>query len=304
MNYNIIMCEEPRDALILGLVGQKRVGKDTFADYLVNNYGFVKLAFAEPIKHIASIVFNLDYDKLDDMDKEAIMPDYGISLRQFYQKFGTELMRNDLYNHLPELESKVPKHYIWIHNLLQRIQKYRAQGQHRFVISDVRFTDEATSIFEIGGKLVRINREGFGGTDGHSSETTINEIPASMIKCEVKNEGDVEYYHATIKHIMKKHFPGVLPTTNPNPIHKPSYPIRDDDYVNYKVKLTPKRPYLKPLHHDDRLIPAAPKQKSATNEFLPDMHDDELTPCSHTTHLKKTEHDSTLNPFSLSPNMR
>ncbi len=116
------MCDEPGDSLILGLAGQKRVGKDTFADYLVKNYGFMKLAFAEPIKRIACTVFNLDYDKLDDLDKEAIMPEYGISLRQFYQKFGTELMRNDLYNHLPELEAKVPKHYIWIHNLLQRIQ--------------------------------------------------------------------------------------------------------------------------------------------------------------------------------------
>lgn len=293
MNYNIIMCEEPRDALILGLVGQKRVGKDTFADYLVENYGFVKLAFAEPIKHIASIVFNLDYDKLDDMDKEAIMPDYGISLRQFYQKFGTELMRNDLYNHLPELESKVPKHYIWIHNLLQRIQKHRGKGQHRFVISDVRFTDEATSIFEIGGKLVKITREGFGGTDGHSSETTINEIPASMIKCEVKNEGDVEYYHATIKHIMKKHFPGVLP------IPKPPNPIKEDSGIN----LTPRRPYIKPYWHDDTLRPAAPKQKG---KYLPDMHeDDQVTGGVYSVDQPKpSEQDSALNPFSLSPNMR
>lgn len=203
------MCDQPRDSLILGLAGQKRVGKDTFADYLVENYGFVKLAFAEPIKRIACTIFNLDYDKLDDMDKEAIMPEYGISLRQFYQKFGTELMRNDLYNHLPALEEKVPKHYIWIHNLLQRIETHREKGQNKFVISDVRFKDEADAILDFGGQLVTIVRNGFGGTDGHSSETSINSFTPDMITCEVQNHGDIEYYNATIKHIMKTHFPDI-----------------------------------------------------------------------------------------------
>ena len=38
--------------VLIGLVGRKGVGKDTFADYLVKNHQFEKHAFAEPLKQI------------------------------------------------------------------------------------------------------------------------------------------------------------------------------------------------------------------------------------------------------------
>lgn len=205
------MCDQPNDALILGLVGQKRVGKDTFADYLVENYGFVKLAFADPIKQITSIVFNLDYNKLESMDKEAIMPEYGVSLRKFYQIFGTELMRNDLYNRLPELAYKVPKNYIWINNLFKKIDKYREKGYNKFIISDVRFMDELNAVSDIGGKLIKIVRPDLNtnNVDNHSSETTVNQMNSNNIDCEIKNEGNLEDYQSLINHTMRTHFPNI-----------------------------------------------------------------------------------------------
>jgi len=50
--------------LILGLNGQARVGKDTTADYLVKNYGFLKISLADPIKRYAMSMFDLSYDQL------------------------------------------------------------------------------------------------------------------------------------------------------------------------------------------------------------------------------------------------
>ena len=41
---------------IIGILGNKRVGKDTVADYLVKNYGFIKYNFADPIKEICNYV--------------------------------------------------------------------------------------------------------------------------------------------------------------------------------------------------------------------------------------------------------
>ena len=108
------------DITIIGLIGKKRAGKDTFADYLVEKYGFIKLAFADPIKEVASIILNIDHDKIKEIDKEKILPDYDISLRQFYQIFGTELMRNEIYKYLPQLEKKIPRASIWIYNLLKK----------------------------------------------------------------------------------------------------------------------------------------------------------------------------------------
>lgn len=39
--------------------GRAGSGKDSFADYLVKNYGFVKISFAEPIYEIADKYFNM-----------------------------------------------------------------------------------------------------------------------------------------------------------------------------------------------------------------------------------------------------
>ena len=36
--------------MIIGLSGYAQVGKDTVANYLVENYGFVKVSFADPIR--------------------------------------------------------------------------------------------------------------------------------------------------------------------------------------------------------------------------------------------------------------
>ena len=36
--------------MIIGIVGNKNVGKDTLADYLVKEKGFIKYAFADPLK--------------------------------------------------------------------------------------------------------------------------------------------------------------------------------------------------------------------------------------------------------------
>lgn len=40
--------------MIIGLGCQKRVGKDTVADYLVSNHGFIKKSFANPLKLLCS----------------------------------------------------------------------------------------------------------------------------------------------------------------------------------------------------------------------------------------------------------
>ena len=38
---------------ILGLVGRKQSGKDTFAQRLVEEHGYTRLAFADPLKAVA-----------------------------------------------------------------------------------------------------------------------------------------------------------------------------------------------------------------------------------------------------------
>lgn len=92
--------------MLIGLIGNKRVGKDTVANMLVDKFDFQKIAFADPIKEVISLLFDLDTS--DNKDKEAIT-DYNVSLRTLYQKFGTELMHEGIYDYFPEMEKKIPK---------------------------------------------------------------------------------------------------------------------------------------------------------------------------------------------------
>ena len=60
--------------MLIGLLGKKRVGKDTVAEYLIEKYNFIRYAFADPIKEIAGIMFNFSYEQLYGNQKEIIVP--------------------------------------------------------------------------------------------------------------------------------------------------------------------------------------------------------------------------------------
>jgi hypothetical protein len=49
---------------VVGLCGVAGSGKDTVADFLVKNHGFVKVAFADPLKRICKDVFNFTDEQL------------------------------------------------------------------------------------------------------------------------------------------------------------------------------------------------------------------------------------------------
>lgn len=55
----------------IALTGQKGSGKDTVANYLKKNYGFTKLAFADPIRDAVKNIFQLDTDSEYDKFKRT-----------------------------------------------------------------------------------------------------------------------------------------------------------------------------------------------------------------------------------------
>lgn len=61
--------------MIIGLCGQAGVGKDTVADFLVKNHGFVKVALADPLKRICREVFDFSDEQLWGPSSERNKPD-------------------------------------------------------------------------------------------------------------------------------------------------------------------------------------------------------------------------------------
>lgn len=139
--------------MILGLVGFASSGKDTVADYLVRNHNFNRIAFADPLKDAASIIFDwprhlLEGDtvpsrvfreKPDSYWSEKF--DKPFTPRMALQQLGTDACRKVFHND------------IWIHLMERKIQQY-----DNVVVTDVRFPNEIESIVRMGGKILRIKR--------------------------------------------------------------------------------------------------------------------------------------------------
>ena len=157
---------------IIGLLGKKRSGKDTSGDYLVENYGFVKYAFADPVKEICKILFDFSEEQLYGEKKEGVDFRWYLTPREAFQKIGTEFAQNDIYNYFPRLKERLGDEVIWVK--LFRLW-YEKNKNKNIVITDVRFPHEIEAIKELNGKIIKIKRSEL-SFDNHISENFIDEI--------------------------------------------------------------------------------------------------------------------------------
>lgn len=163
--------EQPR---IIGLIGKKRSGKDTFGGELVNAAGFTRVAFADPLRQAAlaldpfvgrpalpgelapqrdvrlsEVIGTIGWEKAKDFVPEV---------RRTLEAFGTDSIR--------ALDDS-----FWVRMAVEKIQETNGP----VVVTDVRFPNEADKIRELGGLVVRIIRTGQEDAPGtHQCETALD----------------------------------------------------------------------------------------------------------------------------------
>lgn len=154
--------------MILGLSGYARSGKDTVAEYLVENYGFVRMAFADPMREaLAHLNPWIDFGGLRIPLSEALritnwdgIKDESTEIRSLLQRMGTEVGRNMFGEHF------------WVD---YAINKAVDSGHERIVFSDVRFPNEVDGIKSFdGNKVWRIDRPGTEPANDHISEHALD----------------------------------------------------------------------------------------------------------------------------------
>jgi hypothetical protein len=141
---------------LIALTGLPRSGKDTLAGFLRGHY-FVCLAFADPLKDAAAILLGRERWEMNgegDFDREAVLPEWGFTTRDFLQRFGTEVMRDNFGQDF------------WLKHMRNRI------GKGNIVITDCRFENEAALVRELGGIVVEIRRPGC-VKSGHVSDAGV-----------------------------------------------------------------------------------------------------------------------------------
>ena len=177
---------------LLGLIGKKQSGKDSFASRLVSEHGFTRLAFADPLKDIA-----LELNPIMDTDVVVGERIYLVDLIDLYGWDEAKETFPEVRELLQRLGVSVRNHVsenVWIQALAEKA--YRTPGP--VVVSDCRFLNEARWIRGQGGETVRIIRPGQDNADRHISET---ELDAWVAEHRVINDGTVADLHFTVDHI-------------------------------------------------------------------------------------------------------
>lgn len=179
--------------MLICLIGKKGMGKDTMGDYLIKNYNFEKTHFADPLKEALRHIFDLTDEQLYGNKKEEFDPRWKKSPRQLFQIFGTDIMRN-VMSPLLGLEDN-----IWVY----RFQVWYEQNKHKNIVCcDGRFPNEANTIKNLGGILIRIDGNDMSkNNDYHVSERLIDDIPVDYV---IENRGTKEEYYYQIKQLMEK----------------------------------------------------------------------------------------------------
>jgi len=172
---------------IIGLVGKKYSGKTSCAIFLCDEFDYINISFADPLKDILKTLFFLTDNQLNGYEKEANVTGLGISPRTLMQQIGTDLFRDRLKECIPALE--LQNKSIWIWHLEQRICRLIAEGRKRIVVSDIRFEDELACIKRLNGKVIHIRRT-ISLLDAHSSENLI--LAPEDVDCVIDNVGSIE----------------------------------------------------------------------------------------------------------------
>jgi len=173
---------------VIGLCGEKGHGKDTFALLLKKHHpDYIAIGFADKLRRLCSTIFGLSWEqmtvpakkeqafevpividaRLEEMSgflKLKLLPREQVawSVRELMQYVGTEYVRS-------------VKDSYWVDCVMDTIagNDKRITPAAAYIITDVRFPNEADAVQQVGGDMVRILRlakEKTGIGDAHASE--------------------------------------------------------------------------------------------------------------------------------------
>lgn len=147
--------------MIIAFTGIKGSGKGTAASCLVTKFGFQQIDFADPVRQIVNLLFNVSMEELTDrILKEKPLNRWPfVSPRKLMQEVGKKMRELD-----PD---------IFIRCLTMKIDSSKD-----YVISDLRFPNEFNALNALGAEVIKIINPKIIQDDFDISETSVDHIPS------------------------------------------------------------------------------------------------------------------------------
>lgn len=170
--------------MIIGITGLAQAGKDTAAQYLVENYGFNRRAFADKLKEFCYLINPELREAVDAVGWEQAkkIPVF----RRFLQDVG--------HNARVVFGSD-----FWVDQILDKSDLEDIMDES-IVITDMRYQNEFDRVNWFEGWTIRINRPGLELVNNHVTETQHLNIPVSY---QVRN-GTLDELYLQLDTIMEE----------------------------------------------------------------------------------------------------
>lgn len=146
--------------MIIGLSGYSGAGKDAVGLVLVEEHGFTRVAFADALK---TVLWDLD----------PFLDEYSGSLQERFADVEAAKSYAPVRRYLQRLGVACRVHLgpeVWV----DAVRRQLDPGGD-WVITDVRFPNEAAMVTAEGGEMWRIERPGCAPVNSHISETALDE---------------------------------------------------------------------------------------------------------------------------------
>jgi hypothetical protein len=184
--------------MIIGVGGEKKHGKDTVANYLVEQYGYKKMAFADKLKHLCSSAFNVPIEDCYDENKketgyiipvtlhaankllDSILVDYPMhpaDMLSIFKKLGNKNMFSSIRDMLQFVGTDILRDMVdenYHYNSVARV--FREENVVRGVVSDCRFANERLNLEnQFNANTILVMRPSLekNATSSHASETSL-----------------------------------------------------------------------------------------------------------------------------------
>ena len=177
---------------VVGIIGKLNAGKDTIAASYQKR-GYVRKAFADPIKEIVHQLFKVPREILWGSSKARTG-----DVRKMLQGLGTDYARN--------IDPDV-----WVKQMRNQLQRCRVLKHHGVVIPDVRFLNEAKMLRkEEHATLIHVirphsDKHETKSATKHQSETESTLIPHSWVTHTIINDGSLADLENAVQDILGDH---------------------------------------------------------------------------------------------------